>query len=57
MYASRRRVEEKIREGGESVMIAAMVLMMIVISIFVGSALWGLYTLVVFIEEELSRHE
>ena len=38
-------------------MIAAMVLMMIVISIFVGSALWGLYTLVVFIEEELSRHE
>lgn len=38
-------------------MIAAMVLMMIVMSVFVGSALWGLYTLVVFIGEELSRDE
>lgn len=38
-------------------MIAATVLMMIVMSIFVGSALWGLYTLVVFIGEELSHHE
>lgn len=38
-------------------MIAAMVLMMIVMSIFVGSALWGLYTLVCFIGKELSRDE
>ena len=38
-------------------MIAAMVLMMIVMSIFVGSALWGLYTLVYFIGEELFRDE
>lgn len=38
-------------------MIAAMVLMMIVMSIFVVSALWSLYTLVVFIGEELSRDE
>ena len=38
-------------------MIAAMVLMCIVLSIFVGSALWGLYTLIVFIGEELSRDD
>ena len=38
-------------------MIAATVLMMIVMSIFVGSAIWGIYTLVVFIGEELSRNE
>lgn len=38
-------------------MIAATALMMIVMSIFVGSALWGLYTLVVFIGKELSRDE
>ena len=38
-------------------MIAAMLLMCIVLSIFIGSALWGLYTLVVFIGKELSRDE
>lgn len=38
-------------------MIAATVLMMIVTSVFVGSALWGLYTLVMFIGEELSHRE